>query len=52
MLKINESIYNHDLENHRFPMIKYKLLPEILINEGTCNLENFLFRISLMKIYL
>ena len=43
MLKIaNESIYNHDLEkNHRFPMIKYKLLPEILINEGTCNLENF-----------
>ena len=43
MLKIaNESIYNHDLdENHRFPMIKYKLLPEILINEGTCNSENF-----------
>ena len=32
----NESIYNHDLDkNHRFPMIKYKLLPEILVNEGT-----------------
>ena len=43
MLKIaNESIYNHELDkNHRFPMIKYKLLPEILINEGTCNSENF-----------
>ena len=34
--------YNHELDkNHRFPMIKYKLLPEILINEGTCNSENF-----------
>ena len=43
MLKIaNESIYNHVLDkNHRFPMIKYKLLPQILINEGTCNSENF-----------
>ena len=43
MLKIaSESIYNHVLDkNHRFPMIKYKLLPQILINEGTCNSENF-----------
>ena len=38
MLKIaNDSIFYHELQkNHRFPMIKYKLLPEILINEGTC----------------
>ena len=43
MLKIaNDSIYNHPLkENHRFPMIKYKLLPNLLIDEGTCNYDNF-----------
>ena len=43
MLKIaNDSIYNHPLkENHRFPMIKYKLLPNLLINEGTCKNDNF-----------
>ena len=43
MLKIaNDSIYNHPLkENHRFPMIKYKLLPNLLINEGTCKNNNF-----------
>ena len=43
MLKIaNDSIYNHPLkENHRFPMIKYKLLPNLLINEGTCKKNNF-----------
>ena len=44
MLKIaNDLIYNHPLkENHRFPMIKYKLLPDLLINEGTCINDNFL----------
>ena len=43
MLKIaNDLIYNHPLkENHRFPMIKYKLLPDLLINEGTCDIDNF-----------
>jgi len=43
MLKIaNDLIYNHPLkENHRFPMIKYKLLPDLLINEGTCTNDNF-----------
>ncbi len=43
MLKIaNDLIYNHPLkENHRFPMIKYKLLPDLLINEGTCTSDNF-----------
>ena len=28
-------------ENHRFPMIKYELIPEQLINEGTCSHNNF-----------
>ena len=43
MLKIaNDIIYNLPLEKkHRFPMLKYKLLPELLINEGTCINENF-----------
>ena len=43
MLKIAWSnIYAHPLpENHRFPMIKYELLPEQLLYEGTCNKENF-----------
>jgi len=43
MLKIaNDIIYNLPLEKkHRFPMLKYKLLPELLINEGTCTNENF-----------
>jgi len=43
MLKIaNDTIYNHPLkENHRFPMIKYELIPEQLIRENTCSSENF-----------
>ena len=43
MLKIAfDSIYNHPLkENHRFPMIKYELIPEQLIIENTCNESNF-----------
>jgi acetoin utilization deacetylase AcuC-like enzyme len=35
-------IYKHPLpEGHRFPMIKYELIPEQLIYEGTCTKENF-----------
>ena len=28
-------------ENHRFPMVKYELIPEQLIRENTCTNENF-----------
>ncbi|GAA0715805.1 histone deacetylase [Aquimarina litoralis] len=43
MLKIAyHPIYKHPLpEGHRFPMIKYELLPKQLLHEGTCNKENF-----------
>ena len=43
MLKIaSDSIYNLPLEKkHRFPMIKYKLLPNLLLEEGTCISNNF-----------
>lgn len=43
MLKIAYSdIYKYTLpEGHRFPMIKYELLPEQLIYEGTVNESNF-----------
>lgn len=43
MLKIaNHDIYKHPLpEGHRFPMIKYELLPRQLIHEGTCSSNNF-----------
>ena len=43
MLKIAYSpIYKYELpENHRFPMIKYELLPEQLIYEGTVKEANF-----------
>lgn len=43
MLKIAyHPIYKHPLpEGHRFPMIKYELLPEQLIHEGTCTTDNF-----------
>ena len=43
MLKIafnNNYIYPLE-ENHRFPMIKYELIPEQLIRENTCVDENF-----------
>tara|TARA_X000000950_G_C13883826_1_gene648030 strand:+ start:1550 stop:2452 length:903 start_codon:yes stop_codon:yes gene_type:complete len=34
--------YVHPLdENHRFPMIKYELIPEQLIRENTCSIDNF-----------
>jgi len=43
MLKIAYSdIYKYNLPHgHRFPMIKYELLPEQLIYEGTINSDNF-----------
>ena len=43
MLKIafnKNYIYPLD-ENHRFPMIKYELIPEQLIRENTCVPDNF-----------
>lgn len=43
MLKVAyHPIYKHQLpEGHRFPMIKYELLPEQLLYEGTCVAANF-----------
>ncbi|MFH6770472.1 histone deacetylase family protein [Gaetbulibacter aestuarii] len=43
MLKIAyHPIYKHPLpEGHRFPMIKYELLPQQLLHEGTCNYDHF-----------
>ena len=43
MLKIAfNPIYKHPLpEGHRFPMLKYELIPEQLLYEGTCTSENF-----------
>lgn len=43
MLKIAfHPIYKHPLpEGHRFPMLKYELLPEQLLYEGTCTSDNF-----------
>ena len=43
MLKIAfHPIYKHPLpEGHRFPMLKYDLLPEQLIYEGTCDKDHF-----------
>ena len=43
MLKIAyHPIYKHPLpEGHRFPMIKYELLPQQLLYEGTCTDDNF-----------
>ncbi len=43
MLKIAfHPIYKHPLPlGHRFPMLKYELLPEQLLYEGTCTSDNF-----------
>ncbi|WP_299363634.1 histone deacetylase [Winogradskyella sp.] len=43
MLKVAfHPIYKHPLpQGHRFPMEKYELLPEQLLHEGTCSLDNF-----------
>ena len=50
MLKVAfDKSYKHPLdENHRFPMIKYDLIPEQLLRENTCNHENF-FSPSLLE---
>lgn len=43
MLKIAfHPIYKHSLpDGHRFPMLKYELLPKQLLHEGTCTTANF-----------
>lgn len=43
MIKIAfDPVYAHPLpENHRFPMLKYELIPEQLLHEGTCTEANF-----------
>jgi len=43
MLKIAfHPIYKHHLPNgHRFPMLKYELLPQQLLHEGSCSPNNF-----------
>ncbi|MGV3561381.1 histone deacetylase family protein [Larkinella arboricola] len=43
MLKIAyNSIYRHELpEGHRFPMLKYELIHDQLLYEGTCKPDNF-----------
>lgn len=43
MIKIAfHPIYAHPLpENHRFPMLKYELIPEQLMYEGTCSEKHF-----------
>ena len=43
MLKISfDQKYIYPLEeNHRFPMIKYELIPEQLVRESTCSENNF-----------
>ena len=43
MLKIAfDKDYIYELEKgHRFPMIKYELIPEQLVREGTCTDDNF-----------
>ena len=43
MLKVAyHPIYRHPLpEGHRFPMLKYELLPQQLLHEGTCVPDNF-----------
>nr|WP_299382702.1 histone deacetylase [Allomuricauda sp.] len=43
MLKIAyHPIYKHPLpDGHRFPMLKYELLPQQLLHEGCCTSDNF-----------
>lgn len=43
MIKIAfDPVYAHPLpDNHRFPMLKYELIPEQLIHEGTCTENHF-----------
>ena len=51
MLKVAfDPIYKYELpEGHRFPMIKYELLPEQLIYEGTLKDENFFYPSKLCR---
>ena len=51
MLKVAWSaVYAHPLPaNHRFPMIKYELLPEQLLYEGTLEQENFFEPLPLIE---
>lgn len=38
----HHDIYAHPLpDGHRFPMLKYEMLPEQLVREGTCTREQF-----------
>ena len=43
MLKIaNHPIYKYALpEGHRFPMVKYELLPRVLLEDSICTPDNF-----------
>ena len=44
-----DPIYAHSLpENHRFPMLKYELIPRQLLHEGTCAPAHF-FKPSVCK---
>lgn len=46
-------IYAHPLpEGHRFPMLKYELIPEQLLHEGTFNKENFFAPTPLAEQYI
>lgn len=51
MLKVAWSpLYNHPVpEGHRFPMLKYDLIPEQLLYEGVLTKVNFLSLIRSMK---
>lgn len=51
MLKIAyHPIYNHPLpEGHRFPMLKYELLPKQLLHEGTCLEDNFFEPVKMLN---
>lgn len=45
-----DPIYAHSVpENHRFPMLKYELIPQQLIYEGTCRPEHFFIPSSCKK---
>ena len=51
MLKIAyNKLYNHPLEkNHRFPMLKYELIPEQLIRKNICSSINFFSNSEIKK---
>ena len=48
-----DECYAHPLpEKHRFPMIKYELLPKQLLHEGTCTPEQFSVQNPLKKTHI